>query len=238
MNVLVNLRGKYGTIRGANPLFKRETDILEQMAASLTNATKGTRAMADIDSTPKKSCYQCGNEHPWTLEYFAKHSEKNGKIYLRGICHECNRAQKAEATRRRYHADPQRVRDYKKTRRMKNPELFSIRGREAYYKHHDRMLATTKRYRQNNPDKIRASNALRKNAIGVFTADDVTTIYNSQKGLCWWCDNPVGEKYHVDHRIALAKGGTNWPNNLCISCPECNLKKSDKMPWQFNGRLV
>ena len=36
-----------------------------------------------------------------------------------------------------------------------------------------------------------------------------------------------GAKLHIDHRIALAKGGSNEDENLWTLCLECNLGKSD-----------
>lgn len=72
---------------------------------------------------------------------------------------------------------------------------------------------------------------------GAFTGEDVKRQYSAQKGLCWWCGKKVGKKYHADHIIPLAKGGSNDAGNICISCPKCNQRKGAKMPWEFNGRL-
>lgn len=87
MNGCLELRGKCGKMRGVNPLFKRETDILEQMTVSLTITTKGTRAMADIDSTPKKQCRKCGVEKLATRDNFYK--AKKGKYGLHAWCKPC-----------------------------------------------------------------------------------------------------------------------------------------------------
>jgi hypothetical protein len=68
--------------------------------------------------------------------------------------------------------------------------------------------------------------------------DVVRDMYKSQKGKCWWCERDLLGIYHVDHRVPLAKGGPDEPGNLCLACPDCNSKKSDKMPHEFNGRLL
>lgn len=57
-----------------------------------------------------------------------------------------------------------------------------------------------------------------------------------REGHCFWCDRSL-EKYHVDHVTPLAKGGTNYPNNIVCSCPRCNLKKSDKLPEVFRAEI-
>lgn len=70
------------------------------------------------------------------------------------------------------------------------------------------------------------------------TKKDIEKQLMSQKNMCWWCGCRLTDDYHIDHRIALSKGGSNSANNICISCPVCNLRKQDKMPWEFNGRLL
>ncbi|MGS0941543.1 HNH endonuclease [Pseudomonas luteola] len=38
--------------------------------------------------------------------------------------------------------------------------------------------------------------------------------------------------------MPIARGGTNDPENLVISCPDCNRSKGKRMPWEMdNPRL-
>lgn len=67
---------------------------------------------------------------------------------------------------------------------------------------------------------------------------DVEQMYKSQRGLCWWCGEPLKDDFHIDHRVPLSRGGTNDLGNLCCTCPHCNLSKNNKMPWEFCGRLL
>lgn len=198
------------------------------------------------DSTPIKHCSKCGTEHPATLEFFRK--KKRGKFGVYSICRLCE-----QAIKQRLRSDPEylaseneynRARDkirckttsYKvrrKLKRQKQQEIVRFKSRQYYRKYYatthgkEVILASCRRRR-----------ATKRNAIGSHTADDVAIIYKSQKGLCWWCGKPVGSDYHVDHRIALINGGSNNPENLCISCPNCNEVKGKKTPWEFNGRLL
>lgn len=44
---------------------------------------------------------------------------------------------------------------------------------------------------------------------------------------CVYCGAPpTGGVLHVDHVIPVVEGGTNDPENLVTSCPDCNLGKS------------
>lgn len=42
---------------------------------------------------------------------------------------------------------------------------------------------------------------------------------------CWVCAAPAQQ---MDHVIAVARGGTNWPANLRPICPRCNQSKGAK----------
>jgi 5-methylcytosine-specific restriction endonuclease McrA len=108
------------------------------------------------------------------------------------------------------------------------------------------MRITGKLWKQNNKEKVRLQGrvaqskrkARLRNAEGSYTQADVELQHKSQRGKCWWCGDKIKGTYHVDHRIAISRGGTNWPNNICISCQHCNESKHNKMPWEWNGRLL
>lgn len=110
----------------------------------------------------------------------------------------------------------------------------------------EKIRAYEKRWCQKNPEKVREKirNASRRrrareaNAEGTHTIADMRRQYDSQKGKCWWCGKPVKwEDRHDDHLIPLNKGGSNWPNNIVMSCAHCNSTKQDKLPDEFMGRL-
>lgn len=121
-----------------------------------------------------------------------------------------------------------------------------LRSRRWYIDHLAEVRARTKVYRENNRDSIRAMKSADKarrririsEAGGTFTRADVELQIRSQKGLCWHCGSPVGKNYHIDHLTPIARGGTNKPNNIVISCPRCNCSRQDKFPHEWNGRLL
>jgi 5-methylcytosine-specific restriction endonuclease McrA len=76
-----------------------------------------------------------------------------------------------------------------------------------------------------------ARRARQKAADGRFTAADIRALETRQKGKCACCGKK--RKLAVDHIVPLAKGGTNWPNNLQLLCTPCNASKSAKDPITF-----
>lgn len=95
-----------------------------------------------------------------------------------------------------------------------------------------------------NGDKRRVHGIKRRvrlaNAAGSFSASDIRLMMAQQKGKCAYfkiCGTKLGRKYHIDHIIALVNGGTNFPSNLQLLCPRCNLLKHTKDPIEFSQTL-
>ena len=59
---------------------------------------------------------------------------------------------------------------------------------------------------------------------GTFTESDVRELFIAQDGECI-CSADLTKGFHVDHVHPLSKGGSNWPSNLQLLCPKCNLSK-------------
>lgn len=100
----------------------------------------------------------------------------------------------------------------------------------------DWALANPVRVSINNKVRKARRRALEAQADGSHTREDELLQLKSQKGLCWWCGKKL-TKWHADHLIPLARGGSNWPNNIVASCPRCNLSRRHKLPQEWNGRL-
>lgn len=117
-------------------------------------------------------------------------------------------------------------REYNKT------ENARLSARRNYRNHRDSILVKKKEYAANNPLKMKANwqnmRALRLNAEGSHTDEDILNMYYDQEGHCGYCGIAVFDNYHVDHIQPVSKGGSNWPSNLLICCPECNLSKHNK----------
>jgi 5-methylcytosine-specific restriction endonuclease McrA len=158
--------------------------------------------------------------------------------------------------------NPEKARDaYRRDRLKQNREEKRKRDKRSYQKHKKNRLENMREWRKNNIEKSneilkryrtsergRVSHrahqqrryAAAKASEGVLTSENINLQYSKQKGRCYYCNNKVGNKYHVDHVVPLARGGLNIPENIVIACPSCNQHKSDKLPheWPEGGRLL
>lgn len=141
---------------------------------------------------------------------------------------------------------PKMREDYKE-----NGRVITERQRAARARNPEKHRETARRYRERNPELIRSfwenRRARKVSAEGSFGKEDVDRMLESQKRKCASCYERLAKKedgqliYHIDHIQPLAKGGTNWPYNLQILCPSCNMRKSDKHPLDWakeNGKLL
>ena len=174
-----------------------------------------------FDSTTKV-CPQCKLEFPATLQYFS--ISKQNKSGLSSYCLKCNCANVKNWRKN----NPDKVKAISKRRNKHNGEpttaqqLRDLRSRQV----------SEGRTRTNGRMHFVYGNRARVPLSGI------EMMMRSQKNLCWWCGTKITTQYHIDHRIAVSLGGSDDLSNLCISCVECNNKKSNKLPWQFNGRLL
>lgn len=80
-------------------------------------------------------------------------------------------------------------------------------------------------------------------AGGSYTAAQIEELYRRQKGRCGEssCRKPLRGKFHRDHWVPVAAGGSSDIRNIVILCAPCNLRKGKKDPiaWaRVNGRLL
>lgn len=100
-----------------------------------------------------------------------------------------------------------------------------------------------RRYRERHPERVvalRKAEKFRRKArtVGEFTADEWLARFQQYDGRCHWCGQKISGSPHADHLIPLSRGGTNTISNIVPSCATCNLSKNDKLPHEWNGRLL
>ena len=206
-----------------------------------------------------KVCSRCGELKPANSAYYGA---SRGK--LRTYCRQCasdyNRAyydKNADAMRarsRKYHQEHDTEnrekkraydREYSRNNAAKKRQYAArFRAERPEYMVKWRSInAERLREWRRSPDGKAAGSAIahrrrarKLEAGGSFTAADIEAIRVAQGNRCYLCGKKL-KKYHVDHFIPLAKGGTNDPGNLRLACPKCNQSKNAKHPFEL-GRLL
>lgn len=215
-------------------------------------AGNSTRRASTSKDMKTKICTRCHLELPATTEYFSlrKSRKKSGYIW-RGFNSRCITCIRME--RKSYYMENRdkilnKNRDYLKEhpdRAMaaikkwlkKHPEKAKQYSKNNYHRHKSKRVEGHRRWKKANAEHVRIYNrnakAKRRQAEGRFTVHDINRIYDEQKGLCAYCGKKLDGNYHVDHVMPICRGGSNWPENLALSCPTCNLRKREKTAEEF-----
>jgi hypothetical protein len=148
---------------------------------------------------------------------------------------EVNRGRTAEKDRNYRAANRDRIAEQHRAYREANQERIA----EYHKANRERIAERESAYRKANPGKVRALHAQRRAAKLAATPPDadlaaIETYYAAAKHA----ERVTGEKYHVDHIVRLAKGGTHEAANLRITHAVENLKKSARLDRDLMARLA
>jgi hypothetical protein len=197
-----------------------------------------------MDDATQKQCRDCLKPFPATLEFF--HRAKGNT--LRNQCKGCR-----SASDKAYYARPevgerirkhvQDSRSYPGYREHRHDIDKAYQSRPDVQDHMRSYFHTRWETVRNDPEErarrqvdLQNYRARKKAVPGTHTIQDMQRIYKAQKGKCHWCHKPTPWKgRHDDHIIPLTRGGTNWPDNMCVSCPRCNMSKGNKLPQEWDG---
>lgn len=197
-------------------------------------------------------CKVCNREYreahkEYQQNYRAANKEKLQQYYAewQQTNREYNLARKRKYAQKRYANDPEYV---------ERRKIYSKHYRARYP---DKMRAAIQQWRRYNPERYRSTKRKYRSSVKgkasnhasshryrarqrlVETAPfDEQAQLKRQKSRCYYCGCKL-EKYHIEHVVPLSRGGSDRPENKVLSCPECNLKKSDKAPheWDHGGQL-
>jgi 5-methylcytosine-specific restriction endonuclease McrA len=199
---------------------------------------------ANIDFTQTKICTQCKEEKSFS-DFYIKVGSSGG---VNSVCKDCIIQNSAEYRLK----NPSIIIEY----RAKNKEVLNKKAKEYRENNRERATRSHREYRRRNiehfreyykhkyrknPTYTKVLSALgrsrRKNAEGCFTTKDISILLQKQQGMCVYCNCDIAEVYHIDHIMPLSKGGTNWPDNLQLLCPTCNLRKNAKLPEVYEAEI-
>lgn len=182
---------------------------------------------------PTKRCTGCLRVFP--RSHF---SPRKGGLYVVPKCKECC-SSIAKAWRE---ANPERHSANYSKWATADPERHAKRLRdwraikENAQKHRD----WSKRWARLNPEQRKAievaGRARRRNAkTTIVSAADLRKMLDLQGSRCYYCQEPLAAGMHLEHRTPIIRGGQHTLENLCWSCPTCNLRKGRKTEAEFSA---
>jgi 5-methylcytosine-specific restriction endonuclease McrA len=193
--------------------------------------------LEQIRQSKKRLCATCGKVF---FPRFAQIKQGQGKF----CSQKCNIA-KNELSKTE-EATKKRVASYKKTMEAKGyktgPEHPRWKGGQkataARRLASGKAKESVKKYRKNNPEKVREFTLRRKSKLyGRLPPGFIKGLLLLQKNKCAICKTDISNKYHVDHIVPLAKNGEHKADNIQLLCPSCNVRKSSKDPIDYMQSL-
>lgn len=167
-----------------------------------------------------------------------------------------HREQRTEAQKARYWADREKYLEKRRLERERDPEKARGRDRAWYAANAEAKRAEAREYRRQNPEKVReayrrweaanrevryAINNRRRVRLRV-SMDRIDRMLSAEyrkairRDPCYYCGATEG-KFHADHYVPLAIGGTDHWWNLVRACARCNQCKSASHGDDFFAQL-
>ena len=134
---------------------------------------------------------------------------------------------KAVELQKRYLENNPEAKERKRERDRKYGQ--SEKGRENNRK-------ATSKYRKSERGKFdRRQQKYMRRALGKIDADYLKKLLEGK--ICYYCGCEIKGKKTIDHKIPVAKGGTNDNENLVLSCVHCNTQKNNKTEEEYREWL-
>ncbi len=127
----------------------------------------------------------------------------------------------------RLQSTPLKIRGYSITYRARNPEKTRAYAVSYNQAHPGKMQQRSRQYR-----------ARQLGAEGTHSLTDIQAMWNSQEGLCGVCWVDLTGRFDVEHIVPLSRGGSDSPENLWLSCPDCNKRKSTKTLEEWFSQMA
>lgn len=188
-----------------------------------------------------KTCTKCGEAK--AVAEFSKNAQKRDG--LRCSCKACDNASNAKW----FAANPEKKREYDVSWRATNPD--KARAKSAKWKAANtekvkawktanpaKLKSYCAKWRVANTDVLRIHHqnrrARKRESGGKLSMGLAEKLFKLQRGMCaCGCQQPLGDDFHLDHRMPLALGGTNTDHNMQLLRATCNRQKHAKHPVDF-----
>lgn len=143
-----------------------------------------------------------------------------------------NPEKRRESTRKCNIKNRQKRRDYQK--------VYSVLNKE-------KIKAKQRLWVLNNPDKMKGywakhgpkRKAILRGATADKKADKMCQVMKtSERCFCYYCRKDISNSQrHIDHVIPISRGGLHTSDNVCVSCPTCNISKHNKKISEWVGKV-
>lgn len=158
-------------------------------------------------------------------EYHLKASSKDGR---QGRCKLCATRVAIEWQK----ANKDRVNQKNAEWRRNNTTASRQHQRRYRDTHKEQERAKWDRWKQENPEKYKATRAASRskrrareaNVVGTVTSKEIKNLKTEYCKLCAYCLQPATT---IDHIVPLNDGGQNVLDNLVPACRSCNSSKQD-----------
>lgn len=193
--------------------------------------------MAGTDIRSTRTCTKCLVEKPATREHFCP--DRRVRDGCKAVCKPCSVAYNKEWQRRDYQRDPKKRLEANRRWIEANAEKYRAQQR-ARAKRRGSRAEAHRDWSERNREHVRKCKAAaerkrrarKRQCIGHHSPVQIEDLLRRQNGRCFYCRDDL-DRYHVDHFVPLARGGSNDVHNLRVACPPCNRSKGAKMPWEW-----
>lgn len=139
--------------------------------------------------------------------------------------------------RRRINHDPAKLKARKRRHQLKHAEQISAYLKVWRTENAEHVKQLLVQWVVDHPEAVRIhrlrakTNRRQREVVGgklALTLDDVARMQQDQDGRCLGCGCDISEKYTLDHKIPLSRGGTNATENFQLLCQSCNSTKGTR----------
>jgi hypothetical protein len=205
---------------------------------------KWYKEQQELESENKRRCIKCKKIYSLNDFYIDVNN------YREPRCKYCIREQQspgaAERKKQRKKLRKQGLKECSRCKQIKPHTEFYIDGeRPGHFlpKCKPCFYEMSQDWESRNPTKVatywRKRRAKKHGAEGKHTVQDISKLYKRQDGCCIYhglnprCHGELADSYHADHIIPLTRGGSNWPDNIQLLCPHCNISKGNKTHEEY-----
>jgi 5-methylcytosine-specific restriction endonuclease McrA len=117
-------------------------------------------------------------------------------------------------------------------------ERFSRNGRKDGYRRPECRSCQHNRSKEINPNYQNTFGSVAARERRELSRADVDYFkvlkFRSQEGICVYCMAKMTiQNCHLDHKMPLARGGSDDPSNLQVLCARCNREKHSKSHEEY-----